>query len=118
MSQTEQSKTEFPETISFDELYKLVQKAILDIKAITDKVVNVETQLGDLKEEYIISNKFSEQEAVEISKNISELMKTLSTVLVNLASKNIVAEIRFDAKAGSFSVQFFKYVKQNEGNTN
>jgi hypothetical protein len=109
MSQEKVEGERFPKEISFVELYKLVQKNVLDTESLANRLGNVEASLKGFTEAYIISNKFSEQEAVEISKSASELMRTLSAVLTDLAGKNIVAEVRFDAKAGVFGVQFFKY---------
>jgi len=118
MSQEKVEEKKFPETISFAELYKLVQKTILDLENLINKVNSVETELSDFKTKFIISSEFSEEQSSYISQQFGEIIKSLPEVLTNLSSKGIVAEIKIDPKTGLFSIQLARFEEQNEGNSN
>ena len=118
MSQEKTEEIKLPDQVSHSELYEIVKKTISSLKELTNKVVDVETQLKDLKESGIISSKFSQDEAIEISKEFGEIARTLSTVLVDLASKNIIASIKMSAVDGDLEIQLYKYGENNESNSN
>jgi hypothetical protein len=118
MSAEKTEEIKFPEQISFADLYKLVKQNYVEIEISKKELEQLKTLLENIKEKYTITSEFDEAEATEISKQFAELFKTLANVIVSLASKGIITEVKSDAKTGKIEIQLFKYLKVNSDDQN